>query len=79
MKDRLLKRLTESENSLNIRLKNAENEIAECLFLKHMIHYRVVNDDLDHAKNTFMKLVEVLYEKELNLEHETHFSEHYLE
>lgn len=68
LRERLTKRLTESESSLNIRLKNAEKEITECLFLKQMIHYRVVNEDLEKAKSTFNKLVEVLYEKELGLD-----------
>jgi guanylate kinase len=62
--------LTESEESLKIRLRNAENEIAECLTLKHMIHYRLVNSNLENAKTTFNKLVEVLYEKELGLDKE---------
>ena len=32
-----------------------------------MIHYRVLNEELDKAKVVFMKLVEVLYERELGL------------
>lgn len=32
-----------------------------------MIQFRVVNEDLQKANHTFMKLVEVLYEQELGL------------
>ena len=63
----MTKRLTESEASLQIRLKNAENEIAECLTSKQMIQFRVVNENLENAKVTFKNLIEVLYEKELGI------------
>ena len=49
LKQRLVKRQTDSEEQLNIRLKNAETEIAECLSSKEMIQYRVVNEDLQMA------------------------------
>jgi guanylate kinase len=48
-----------------VRLKNAVGEIAECIALKKMIQYRIVNDDLERASNAFLKLIETLYQHEL--------------
>lgn len=62
---RLVKRQTDSEDALKIRLKNAESEISECINSKEIIQYRVVNDDLQTASAQFLGLIEALYEKEL--------------
>jgi guanylate kinase len=51
LKQRLVKRGTETENSLKTRLANAEREIAECFKLDRILNIRIVNGDLDEAYN----------------------------
>ncbi len=51
-----------------MRLKNAEKEINECLILDKLMQIRIVNNDFNEAYNYFLKVVEALYSKELNLD-----------
>lgn len=63
---RLIKRGTDREDQIKIRLKNAEIEIAECLKHREIIRYRLVNIDQEVTTKTFIKLFEALYARELS-------------
>jgi guanylate kinase len=65
LKSRLVKRNTDSEAQLAVRLKNAVGEIDECLALWKMIQFRVLNVDLERATEEFVKIIETLYGGEL--------------
>lgn len=67
LKERLLFRGTETEESLKIRMKNAITETQECLELSKVIQHRVINDNLEVASQSFINIVEALYLKELEL------------
>ena len=60
-----MKRGTETENSLKMRLTNAEREITECFKLDRILNIRIVNEDFDDAYNMLQKIVEAVYTEEL--------------
>ena len=66
MEERLVKRGTETEQSLKTRIANATNEIEQLLAWKKKVNYRIFNDDLETSKNTILTLTKALYPKELN-------------
>ncbi len=49
LRKRLLKRGTDKEEQITVRLKNAEKEIAEGLKHREIIRYRLVNSDIGKA------------------------------
>lgn len=61
LRNRLVKRGTDSEAQLVIRVKNAVSEIAECIGESDMIQHRIVNDDLEKSTEQFEKTIEALY------------------
>ena len=63
---RLIKRGTESVDSLNIRVDQAENDLQTIVSKKKTFSYKIVNGDLDLATKTFITLVSAFYSKELN-------------
>ena len=65
LKDRLIKRGTETSDKIDIRLKNAEWEIPGLLDDKNIFNYRVINGDLEISKQTIGFLVAALYSSEL--------------
>lgn len=65
LKQRLVKRGTETENSLKTRVANAEREITECFKLDRILNIRIVNGDIDEAYNLLQKVVEAAYSREL--------------
>jgi guanylate kinase len=65
LKQRLLKRGTETDNSLKVRLANAEREIAECFKLDRILNIRIVNADFDDAYNLLENIVKAVYSQEL--------------
>ena len=66
LKERLLKRGTETEETLNKRLANASGELVEGWSRRKVFNYRIVNSDLAISKMTFETLVEALYHSEFN-------------
>ena len=67
LKERLMLRGTETEETLKVRMANAITETQECLELAKMIQQRIVNDNLEVATQNFINVVEALYMKELGL------------
>ena len=57
---------TETEKTLETRLKNAPGELDQIFALRNIFQYRVVNNDLPLAKKSFCSLVEGLYSMELH-------------
>lgn len=49
LKDRLVKRGTETAEKIEVRMKNSEWEMRDLQTEKHIFNYRVVNDDLEIA------------------------------
>ena len=65
---RLIARGTETEQSLKTRVKNASSEIKAGIQTddeSFLIGYRMINNNLEDAKNIFMAFFENLYENEL--------------
>ena len=65
---RLIARGTETEQSLQTRVKNASSEIKAGIQTddeSFLIGYRMINKNLEDAKNIFMAFFENLYENEL--------------
>ena len=65
---RLIARGTETEQSLKTRVKNASSEIKAGIQTddeSFLIGYRMINKNLEDAKNIFMAFFENLYENEL--------------
>ena len=68
LEQRLKGRGTETEETLKTRISNAKSEIergiqkddASCL-----IGYRLINNDINKAKDAFVKIIESLYSSEL--------------
>lgn len=56
LRQRLLKREGKAPADLNLRLQNAEKEIA----LAHQFDHRIINDDFDEAYGRLKKLIEDL-------------------
>jgi len=65
LRERLVKRGTETEKSLETRLTNAGHEITECFQKPDIFNYRLVNEDLNVSKATFELLIMGLYLKEI--------------
>jgi len=65
---RLDLRATDSQEQRDIRIANSFGEIKECISSWQMIQYRIVNDDLTRATQTFLGVIESLYTQELGLE-----------
>ena len=63
--ERLSKRGTETEKSLAIRTKNAENEIALLIEKRDIFTYRVINDDLEKSNHVMETLTKALYSREI--------------
>jgi guanylate kinase len=53
LEERLTRRKTESKNSIELRLKNAEEELKSC----EIYDYIVVNDDLEHALDRLKSII----------------------
>ncbi len=51
---RLVERKTESREQIQIRLENAQNEIADCVYYDRF----VINDNLDRVSNEVIELIE---------------------
>ena len=60
LKDRLMKRGTESEETINNRLQIAEKEIKEINTLDY-IKYKIINDDLDKCYEEVRETIVKLY------------------
>ena len=69
LKERMTKRGQDSDAQIAIRVNNAVGEIAECIALRKVIQYRVVNDDLEKASERFLRVIEGLYAEELGVKH----------
>lgn len=54
LRDRLIARQTESDDDLELRMKNAQDELYE----QEWFDYIVVNDDLDNAINRMLEIVD---------------------
>jgi len=70
LKQRLEKRGTETEESLSLRMKNAQIEIKRGIEKddpQHLIGYRIINGDLNKASKLFIKMIEILYCNELGI------------
>ena len=65
LKRQLLKRGTETEETLSTRLTNAQSEIQDLLTEKRIFNYRIVNDNLDVSKSIMGLLTQGLYPEEL--------------
>jgi guanylate kinase len=57
LKQRLTKRGTETEKTLETRLKNAPGELDQMFQLRDTFQFRVVNNDLELASKTFSSVV----------------------
>lgn len=67
MGERLIKRGTETEESINTRKGNATKEISQLLEWKDKVNYRIFNEDLETSKKNFITLIKALYPQELNV------------
>ena len=68
LETRLKGRGTETEETLKTRISNAKSEIERGLLKDDpscLIGYRLVNNDIEKAKEAFVKILESLYSKEL--------------
>jgi hypothetical protein len=65
MKERLVKRGTETEETLKTRMDNSLSEINYLLNWREKINYRIFNDDLKLSSDTFITLLKCLYPTEL--------------
>jgi len=65
LKERLIGRGTETEQTLKTRIGNAQKEMDTILKESDIFQYRVTNDDLDEASLVLGNLVTVLYNEEL--------------
>jgi guanylate kinase len=68
LETRLRGRGTETEETLNTRIKNARSEIERGLLKddpRCLIGYRLVNNDIERAKEAFVRIIESLYSDEL--------------
>ena len=61
LKTRLVRRGTETKESLALRLFNANLEISRGLESNELIAYRLVNKDLKESINAFLKFVSAMY------------------
>jgi len=61
LKQRLLGRGTETEKTLETRLGNARGELNIVFSMRDTFCYRVINDDLSLARQTFNLLIAGLY------------------
>lgn len=52
--NRLKSRGTETEETMNRRIKNATGEIEQLAEAKNLFKYRIINDDLSLAKDTMV-------------------------
>ncbi len=64
LRSRLVKRGTETEKSLETRLKNAPEELKEIFKRTDFFTMRVVNEDLALSRQTFDVLLESIYARE---------------
>ena len=64
LRSRLIKRGTETEKSLETRLKNAPEELSEIFKRTDFFTMRVVNEDLALSRQTFDVLLESIYASE---------------
>jgi guanylate kinase len=60
----LIARGTETEKTLETRLKNAPQELSEIFKKTEFFTMRVVNEDLTLARSTFELLIESIYARE---------------
>jgi guanylate kinase len=67
VQDRLIKRGTETEKSMKVRMENASGEVDYLLHWREKINYRIFNDDLETSKTTLLNLLRALYPKELGV------------
>jgi len=68
LRKRLIRRKTETEESLELRMKNAHIEMKRGIDKEdplHLIGYRVINDDLQKAIYLFNAFIDALYPNEL--------------
>lgn len=66
LKQRLLKRGTETEETLAVRLKNSGSELEQIFDFRDLFKYRVINNDLALASQTLSRLVTGLYASEIH-------------
>ena len=67
MQDRLVKRGTETAETLKTRMENATGEVDYLLTWRDKVNYRIFNDDLQVSTETLLNLIRVLYPTELNI------------
>lgn len=68
MKERLLKRGTETEETLKTRMHNSLSEIDYLLTWKEKVNYRIFNDDLETSTLIMLTLLKALYPEELKVQ-----------
>lgn len=62
-----MNRGTETDESLSLRLQNAENEIRRALDKKdttHLIGFKMINNDLQPCLKLFTELIKAIYIEE---------------
>ena len=68
LKQRLVGRGTETEETLKTRIGNATSELDQIMAQKDIFQYRVTNDKLEEANIVLKNLVQALYSDELHNE-----------
>ncbi len=64
LRSRLIARGTETEKTLETRLKNAPDELSEIYKRPEFFTMRIVNEDLALSRSTFELLIESVYARE---------------
>ena len=65
MKERLIQRGTETEETLKTRMDNSLSEIDHLLNWREKINYRIFNDDLTMSTENMLTVLKCLYPEEL--------------